>query len=164
MLLSTHRLLIRPFSTDDVTAFAEIVADPEVMRYIGDGSALSRVRAGDHVERSIQSQEKKGYSRYAVCLKESRRLIGTCGFMEFDGEIDFGWRYARRYWGMGYATEAARAVLAYARESLQIGQIVCVCFTDNVASLRVIQKLALPFDRHDTFLGRPGMRYVATLS
>ncbi len=115
------------------------------------------------MEKHILSQKENGYSRYAVCLQESQQLIGHCGFMNFEGTIDFGWRYGRPYWGKGYATEAAQAVLGYARESLSFDRIVCLCYTDNVASLGVIQKLAIPFDRHDTFLGRPAMRFIETI-
>ena len=163
MRLETQRLLIRPFRMADLAAFAEIVGDPEVMRYIGDGSPLSPTQAQEHIEKHILSQKENGYSRYAVCLQESQQLIGHCGFMDFEGTIDFGWRYGRPYWGKGYATEAAQAVLGYARESLSFDRIVCLCYTDNVASLRVIQKLAIPFDRDETFLGRPVMRFVDTI-
>ena len=160
MFLETQRLLIRPFRMADLAAFAEIVGDPDVMRYIGDGSPLSPTQAKERMEKHILSQKENGYSRYAVCLQESQQLIGQCGFMDFEGTIDIGWWYGRPYWGKGYATEAAQAVLGYARESLSF---VCLCYTDNVASLRVIQKLAIPFDRHDTFLGRPVMRFVETI-
>ncbi len=108
MRLETQRLLIRPFRMADLAAFAEIVGDPEVMRYIGDGSPWSPAQARVRIEKHILSQKENGYSRYAVSLKETQQQIGHCGFMDFEGTIDFGWWYGRPYWGKGYATEAAQ--------------------------------------------------------
>ena len=107
MFLETQRLLIRPFRMADLAAFAEIVGDPEVMRYIGDGSPMSTKQARERMEKDNLSQKENGYSRYVVCLKETQQQIGHCGFMDFEGTIDFGWRYGRPYWGKVYATEAA---------------------------------------------------------
>ena len=90
MLLETDRLHIRPFIESDVGEFALIVADPEVMRYIGDGRTYSYEEAKDFVSGDIAKQADLGYSRYAVVLKESEELIGLCGYAHFRGDLDFG--------------------------------------------------------------------------
>ena len=72
-------------------------------------------------------------------------MIGFCGFKDCDDHIDLGWRYAQRHWGNGYATEAARAVLAYGVETLRLTRIMAVSYEANVGSVRVIEKLGLEF-------------------
>lgn len=158
--IETSRLLIRPIRLDDLDKLAEIVADAKVMRYIGNGSPLDRDQTEAYIRKTMRSEEENGYSRYAVCLRDSEILIGVCGFMDFRGEVDFGWRYARAFWGKGFATEAARAVLDYGVRSIGLRRIVCQAYTENRASIRVIEKLGIPFDGPGLLNGRPTLRYV----
>jgi RimJ/RimL family protein N-acetyltransferase len=139
MRIETDRLLIRSFERADVPAYAEIVADPRVTRWIGDGEPLSFAQAEANVEDLIALDRTTGISRYAVEL--DGELIGFCGFRDLGDHIDFGWRYAHRHWGRGYATEAARAVLAHGIDELKLTRIVAVAYEANVGSVRVIEKL-----------------------
>jgi RimJ/RimL family protein N-acetyltransferase len=139
MRIHTDRLLIRSFERADIPAYAEIVADPRVMRYLGDGVPHSHEQAEAYVEELIALDRDTGVSRYAVVL--DGELIGFCGFRDLGDHIDFGWRYAHRHWGRGYATEAARAVLEHGLDELKLSGIVAVAYEANVGSVRVIQKL-----------------------
>lgn len=139
MRIDTDRLLIRSFERTDIPAYAEIVADPHVVRYIGDGEPYTLEQAEAYVEDVIERDRITGISRYAVVL--DGELIGFCGFKDMGDHIDFGWRYAHRHWGRGYATEAARAVLAYGIDELKLTGIVAVAYEANVGSVRVIEKL-----------------------
>jgi RimJ/RimL family protein N-acetyltransferase len=95
MLIQTNRLIIRSFQESDVPEYAAIVADPEVTRFLGDGSPHSYEQAAAYVHNCIRSEAKEGVARYAVILKETEELIGFCGFKKMCDYIDFGWRYAR---------------------------------------------------------------------
>lgn len=148
MHLETERLLIRSFEEADIPAYAEIVADPRVTRYLGDGRAHSHEEAAAYVRDCIALETEIGMSRYAVVLEGE--LIGFCGFKPEGEHIDFGWRYAHRHWGKGYATEAARAVLRYGLEELDLRGIVAVAYEANVASVRVIEKLGFRFTERTT--------------
>lgn len=143
MRIQTDRLLIRSFERGDIPEYAEIVADPLVMRYIGDGKPYSYEQAAAYVEDLIALDRDTGVSRYAVVL--DGELIGFCGFRDVGDSFDFGWRYALRHWGRGYATEAARAVLEYGLDTLKLSGIVAVAYEANVGSVRVIEKLGLEY-------------------
>lgn len=143
MNIQTERLLIRSFQEPDIPAYAEIVADPRVTRYLGDGRPQSYHEAARYVRDCIALEAETGMGRYAVVL--DGELIGFCGFKPDGEHIDFGWRYAQRHWGKGFATEAARAVLRYGVEELDLWGIVAVAYEANVASVRVIEKLGFRF-------------------
>ena len=141
--IETQRLVIRSFEEGDVPEYAEIVGDLRVTRYLGDGRPYSQEEATAYIRECIALESEIGFSRYAVLL--DGELIGFCGFKPDRDHIDLGWRYAHQHWGHGYATEAARAVLEYGTETLQLAPIVAVSYEDNVASVNVIQKLGFQF-------------------
>lgn len=143
MQIQTERLLIRSFREADIPAYADIVADPRVTRYLGDGRPYSFDEAAEYVRDCIELEAETGVARYAVLLEGE--LIGFCGFKPDGEHIDFGWRYAHGHWGRGYGTEAARAVLRYGVEELRLRGIVAVAYEANVASVRIIEKLGFRF-------------------
>lgn len=145
MTINTERLVIRSFEETDIPAYAEIVADPRVTRYLGDGRSHSYEEAAAYIRDCIALEVEIGFSRYAVVLEGE--LIGFCGFKPDGEHIDFGWRYAHRHWGKGYATEAARGVLRYGIEQLGLRRIIAVAYEANVASVRVIEKLGFSFSK-----------------
>jgi RimJ/RimL family protein N-acetyltransferase len=95
--------------------------------------------------------EKYGYARYAMVHKGDQRVIGFCG-LKFNSEVgmpDIGYRMLPEYWGQGFATEAALAVLEYSRDVLGVEKYFGDVVEENVASIRVLEKLGL---RHvDTY-------------
>ena len=145
MLLETDRLAIRPFRQEDLDAYSRIVADPDVMRLLT-GQPQTFDEARQYIDECIDSEKENGFSRYAVLLKSVDELIGFCGYKMIDGEIDFGWRYARRHWNNGYGTEAAGAVLKYGIEDLKLPTLVAVALPENSASIRIMQKLGMERD------------------
>ena len=161
MKLETERLLIRPFLSSDTDAYARVVADPEVMRYLG-GRAHCYEEAAQFVTGCVAMHEELGYSRYCVLLKDSQELIGFCGFDHFNGELDFGWRYARQHWGKGYGTEAAIAVLARGVEVLNFPLIVAIAYPENRGAIRIMQKIGMEFDGYGELDGKTVTRYVRT--
>ncbi len=155
MRIETQRLVVRSFEQGDIPAYAEIVADPRVTRFLGDGRPYSYGEATAYIEDCMALDSDTGISRYAVLLDDE--LIGFCGFKEATDHIDLGWRYAQRHWGNGYATEAARAVLEYGIQTLQLTRIMAISYGENVGSVRVIEKLGFQFvertsDEHGSLL------------
>ncbi len=90
----------------------------------------------------------RGLGRWACVEKESGDYLGWCGIKHLpeDGEYDLGYRFFERCWGKGYATEAARAVCAWARERLRGERVVAKAMVGNVASRRVLEKSGLHFE------------------
>jgi RimJ/RimL family protein N-acetyltransferase len=96
-----------------------------------------------------------GFGLYLVELKEAGRPIGICGLIKRDflDDVDVGFAFLPRYWGQGYAYEAASAVLTYSREVVGLKRIVAITASDNHRSARLLEKLGLRFER---MVGYPG--------
>lgn len=147
--IETERLLMRPKTLDDVEPMHAVFADPEVMRYIGNGKIASKTLADTQwrVERHMGHQERHGYSMWTLVLRETGEVIGDCGLMtEFtEPDVEVGYRLARAHWGHGYATEAARATVERAFADLPLERLIALTHPGNTASQRVLEKAG--FDR-----------------
>ena len=159
MIIETERLTIRSFRMSDIPEYAALVADPEVAKFLGDGSPHSYEQATAYIVDCTRSEAEEGFARYAVILKETRELIGFCGFKKASDCIDLGWRYARRVWGNGYATEAAVAVLDYGIDTLKLSGIVAESAVENIGSVRVIERIGMRFEAFGEVRGRKTVRY-----
>jgi RimJ/RimL family protein N-acetyltransferase len=141
--LETERLRLRMFRDDDLDAYAPIVADPEVMRYLGDGQPLDRVGAWRQMAWMVGHWALRGYGLWAVEERATGALIGRIGFIFPEGwpGFELGWVLARPYWGKGYATEGARRALAYAFGELGRDHVISLIYPANTASIRVAKRL-----------------------
>jgi RimJ/RimL family protein N-acetyltransferase len=151
IIITTSRLIIRNWNQEDINPYATIIGNPEVMRFIGDGIPKPYEESILAVNRYNTQIEEQGWARFAVALKESNSIIGFCGFDHYQGEIDFGWRLGKEYWGNGYATEAAKAVYTLGKETFKFPRMVCHAFKENKASINVIEKLGMPFEKEWMF-------------
>jgi len=153
----TPRLRIRSFRAEDLDAYAALVADAEVMRYLG--GPQTRAEAAAYLDDVLARDAATGIARYAVEQRDDGGFLGFCGFRcQLDG-TDFGWRYARMSWGRGYGTEAALEVLDHGVSVLGLCDIFAGCALENVGSLRIIERLGLPWRRYGDHDGRPDVRY-----
>ncbi|MBE4741863.1 MULTISPECIES: GNAT family N-acetyltransferase [Streptomyces] len=154
--LLTARLRLRPWRDDDLDLLAEMHADPEVMRYVGDGSVRTRDETAAWLNRIRADGEEQGHGLFAVELRETGELTGWTGtavpnfLPEVLPAVEIGWRLARRFWGHGIATEAARAVLEHAFDGVGLDRILSICNVDNTASESVMRKLGMHLDRETT--------------
>ena len=161
--LRTARLLLRQWHDDDLDALAPIYSDPEVMRYIADGSVRTRAETADHLERMRQQWDENGFGLFAAEVLTTGELAGWVGLAvpyflpEVLPTVEIGWRLGRPFWGRGLATEGARAALRFGLVDRGLDRIVSIRHVDNAASGRVMEKLGLTFDRHTTVpgTGRP---------
>ncbi|GAB3372510.1 GNAT family N-acetyltransferase [Azotobacter armeniacus] len=161
----TERMLIRPLSLDDVPSLAEILSDPEVMKHsvrgVCDEAATRRF-----IEWCLACYESHGVGPWALVEKESRALIGFCGVgPEFVGdveEINLGYRLAQRYWGAGFATEAACAALAFAFSEKAFRSVVVIVEPEHGASMRVVEKAGFCSFQNVQFYGREVRLYRMT--
>ncbi|MET0126166.1 MAG: GNAT family N-acetyltransferase [Pseudomonas caspiana] len=143
VVLQTKRMILRELSGADVPPMAQILSDPEVMRYSVRG-VLSESATAEFVDWSCQSYALHGLGPWAVVEKASGELMGFCALnrenVEGIEEVEIGYRLAPQFWGRGYATEIVRATLAYGFEHLGLGSIIAIVQPANIASVRVIQK------------------------
>jgi RimJ/RimL family protein N-acetyltransferase len=147
--LETERLWLRPFRQADLDAYAEICADPEVMRYLGHGKTQTRAEAWRAIAFFLGHWYLRGYGLWAVEDKATGSLLGRIGLYNPEGwpGIEVGWMLARSCWGRGLATEGGRAAMRYAFEELKVPHLLSVIHPDNRASIRVAEKLGLRFER-----------------
>jgi RimJ/RimL family protein N-acetyltransferase len=152
-VIETPRLLLRSFTPDDLDEFALLCADPDVMRYIGNGEPQSRERAEMRFNSLIEHWNDHGFGPFAVTTKSGAEFTGFCGlqFLDNTRDIEVGYRLAKRFWGMGFATEAAKASLRFGFEELGLDRIVAVVQPENLASCRVVEKIGLRYVRDARF-------------
>ena len=151
VIVETDRLVVRLFRHSDVNAMNRVFGDPEVMRF-GNGVQTSEwVR--NWLCRCLENyRQKSGIGPWAVIEKSSEEAIGYCGLFYFPNvcgqpETEIGYRLARSYWGRGYATETARAVLNYAFNILRLPRLISIIDPLNVRSIRVAEKLGMRYEK-----------------
>ena len=147
--LETPRLRLRHWQTSDYAAFAELNADPEVMRYFP--NPLTTDESNHLAERCKNLIAAHGWGFWAVELKQTGQFIAFVGLhaqptqFSFSPCVEIGWRFAKAYWQQGYATEAAQACLTFAFDQLQLEHVVAFTAHNNAASEKVMQRLGMQF-------------------
>ncbi len=146
----TDRLVLRGWRVGDAAPFAAINADPEVMAHIGHGRVLGRGLSDDLIARFEREWRERGFGPWAVAPRDDdAALLGFCGLTvpmflpDVLLAVEIGWRLARDAWGHGYATEAARAALAFAFEERGMREVIAIIEPENARSLRVAEKLGM---------------------
>jgi RimJ/RimL family protein N-acetyltransferase len=152
--IETERLILRRWDTaHDVDPYIEICADPEVMRYIGDGSVLSSADTIERVEQYEATWREQSFGLFALERRDTGEFIGNAGLAvpdflpEILPAVEIGWRLGRAHWGQGFATEAARAALAFAWDPVGLDRVVSVHAVGNDPSGNVMQKIGMQLDR-----------------
>ena len=150
--LQTERLMLREFEEDDWLAVHEYASDPDVVKFMTWGPNTEE-QTRDFVARQIASQREEPRNHYglAVVLKRQNRLMGSIALNVSSPANRGGWigySLARQFWGHGYATEAARAVVAFGFEQLDMHRIFATCDPENVASARVLEKIGMRREGH----------------
>lgn len=155
--LQTKRLILRPFTEADAPAFHVLVSDPVVLRYTGESPITSVEEALDILRtRPLRDYAVHGFGRMACVLQETNELIGFCGLKrleELNNEIDIGYRFVRRYWGLGLASESAAALYAHGKTELQLTRIIGLVMPENTGSVRVLEKLGMQREKAVRFPG-----------
>jgi [ribosomal protein S5]-alanine N-acetyltransferase len=154
ILFATERLIVRDWRPESDAAQAfEIYGDPEVMHFIGDGSTANSIDAvRDRLQERIESFQKlnNGTGFWAVVEAQTQQILGTILLKQLpdnDGistqDIEIGWHFRRSSWGRGYATEAARGIVAYGFDVLKLHILYAVVKPENVRSICVTQRLGM---------------------
>ena len=149
-ILETERLVLRQLSTDDAEFIIELLNQPSFLRYIGDKGVRNSEDAVRYIQTGPQaSYERFGFGLYLVELKETGASIGICGLLKRDSlpDVDVGFAFLPEFWSQGYAFESAAAVMTYGREALGLRRIVAITSPDNDASIRLLEKIGLRFER-----------------
>jgi RimJ/RimL family protein N-acetyltransferase len=148
--IETERLVIRPFDEGDLDAAYAVNSDPEARRFTG--GVVDRAESDRGLRKQIDRVSRTGLGARAVVERQSNQVIGYCGLQPFaeTAEIELFYGYATSAWGRGFATEAADALIELGFRCLDAERLVAIVLPENVASLRVLEKLG--FLRSGTYL------------
>jgi RimJ/RimL family protein N-acetyltransferase len=159
--LTTDRLVLRGWRDEDLAAYAEMTADPEVMRFMG--GVVDRAGTWREIALFVGHWELRGHGLWAV--ERDGVLIGRVGLWRPEGwpGLEVGWLLGRDAWGRGYATEAARASVEFAWNELGAAQLISLIAPENVASQRVAERLGMRTQGdHYSLRGEPLVIHVLT--
>ena len=149
IILETDRLFLREMSMDDFDALYKVLADAEIMQHYPYTFDEKRVR--DWIERNMNRYLKDGFGLWAVCLKDTGEMIGDCGLtlQNIEGEIlpEIGYHIRRDKQHNGYAKEAAKGVLEWAKENTDYPTLYSYCKYTNLPSIKTAEAIGMEFDR-----------------
>ena len=149
-ILETERLILRQLTTDDAEFIFELLNDPSWIQNIGDRNIRNLDDACAYIVNGpVASYAKNGFGLWLVELKETKESIGMCGLIRRDTleDIDIGYALLPRFWGQGYAIEAARAAKDYAKDVVGLKRLVAIVDPANEGSIRVLEKLGLRYEK-----------------
>jgi len=146
-IATTSRLTLRELTPNDAQFAFDLNSDPEVIKYTGDDAFLSVDAARTFLE-NYSDYKRNGFGRWGVVLKSTGEIIGWCGLKRDreTQEVDLGYRFFRKEWNKGYATEASIACLAIGFDQLNMERIVARANKENPSSYRVMEKLSFTFE------------------
>jgi ribosomal-protein-alanine N-acetyltransferase len=150
MIIETSRLRIRELSVEDAEFVFRLVNEPAFIANIGDKGVRTLEDARSFIsEGPWRFQEKRGYGQFLVEHKEDGDPVGICGLLFRDSLnlTDVGFAILAKHRGRGFALEAAKAVMKYGFSELRAEEIVGLTSAENTASIRVLEKLGMKFDR-----------------
>lgn len=149
-VLETERLVLSQLSVTDAGFILELLNDPAFLQFVGDKGVRTLDDAREYILTGpVDSYEQHGFGLYLTTLKGSGESAGICGLVKRETlqHADIGYGLLPEFRGQGYALEAAAAVLNYARTVLGLDRILAVTSPDNHASIRILKKLGLGFER-----------------
>ncbi|KAB7648305.1 GNAT family N-acetyltransferase [Polymorphobacter fuscus] len=160
-MITTERLILRPWCDADAAPFHAMGRDPEVMRFLGPLQTPAETDAA--IARMVASQAAHGHCFWAVERLDTAGFIGFCGLKHapdgiagLAGDIEIGWRLARPAWGQGFAREAATASLDWGFTALAIDRIIAITTAGNVRSWGLMERLGMA-RRHDLDFDHPAL-------
>lgn len=150
-VLETERLVLRRLTVDDAAFVLRLLNEPSWLRFIGDRGVRTLEDARRYIlEGPVDMYERLGFGIYATTLKEDDKApIGICGLVKRAGldDVDIGFALLPEHWGKGYASEAAAAVMDYAKGVVGLKRVVAITSLDNETSARLLGKIGLRFER-----------------
>jgi ribosomal-protein-alanine N-acetyltransferase len=152
--LQTRRLVLRPFQPSDATVAFGWFGDPVVMRFTPTGPDKSIEETEARLVSYQKHQDMHGFSKWVVVERNSGAAIGDSGLFVLQGYgwVDLGFRFARQYWDNGFATEVASAWVNAALD-IRIVELGAFVHPENLASIRVLEKIGFRAKRLQTVLG-----------
>lgn len=157
-LLLTERLRLRPLRMDDISDVFEYASNSDIATYTV-WEPHETIQDSELFVQSILNQyEREEVAAYGIEFKEERKVIGTCGFIMHDEQshkAELAYALSPKYWGRGFAIEAAKAWVKYGFEQLNLNRIEAGCHAGNISSEKVMKRLGMQYEgtlRKDMFV------------
>ena len=159
-IVETDRLLLRELNMTDAKDFYALNLNPNVVKYTGD-RAFKNISEAEIFLSNYSDYDKNGYGRWAVIAKTNGEFLGWCGLKYIHGlnETDIGFRFFENHWNKGFATESAKACLRFGFETLNLETIVGRAMAENRASIKVLEKIGLKYEKEFDFDSHKGLIY-----
>jgi ribosomal-protein-alanine N-acetyltransferase len=159
-ILETDRLLLRELNVEDSENFYRLNLNPNVVKYTGDKAFENNSEAEKFLV-NYEDYKINGFGRWAVINKSNGEFLGWCGlkYVEKLNETDIGFRFFEKHWNKGFATESAKACIKYGFEKLNLETIVGRVMAKNFASIKVLEKLGLKYEKEFDFDEHKGLIY-----
>ncbi|MGH2564657.1 MAG: GNAT family N-acetyltransferase [Ginsengibacter sp.] len=157
IIFQTPRLLLKQFTQENAPLIYKLNSDRDIVKYVHEPVLENEVQAKKILTDYILPQYKLNLGRWAIHTKAGNEFIGWCGlkYIKETGIIDLGYRLLKSAWGKGYATEAAQYTLDYGLRDLKIEVITGMAHVENIASLKVLEKIGMKFIKEDISDGQP---------
>jgi len=149
-ILETDRLVLRWLAVEDAEFIFDLLNQPSFLQFIGNKGVRTVDDARNYILTGpIASYRRFGFGLYLTELKPTQAPIGICGLLKREtlDDVDVGFAFLPQYWRQGYAFESASAVMAYGRDVLALDRIVAITSPNNEASIKVLNKIGLKFER-----------------
>jgi ribosomal-protein-alanine N-acetyltransferase len=157
--IETERARLRMFRDSDLEDLTKLFADPDVMRYLGNGEPCDRAEAQKALESISAHWERHGFGRWVLEDKQTGEFIGYGGLRSLFGTPEVVYHLAKRHWGKGLATEMARASLKFGFNERGFDRIVAIAKPPNAASIHVMEKLGMHFEMRTSYYGIEVVQY-----
>ncbi len=146
-IFETERLLFREFTMDDAGLIYDLNSDPVVTQYVHEPPTTIENAPVVLANIILPQYKKYNHGRWAVHLKNTHEFIGWCGLKRMPEHTfpDLGFRYFKKYWGNGYATEAAKKTIGYGFNTLKLPGIFAAAHVDNTGSINVLEKCGMKY-------------------
>lgn len=141
---------LRRLVADDAEFILRLVNEPSWLRFIGDKGIRTIDAARDYILKGpVESYKRFGFGLYLVELSADETPVGICGLIKRESldDVDIGFAFLPAFWGQGYALEAASAAMEEGRRDFGLQRIVAITLPDNHASIKVLEKLGMRFER-----------------
>jgi len=159
--IETERLILRPVLETDLEGMFELDSDPDVHKYLGNKPIKTKEEAKKAIDYIVKQYHERGIGRWAVVDKATKEFMGWSGLKlntkeesyhpNFSDFHDVGYRFIKRFWGKGYATESAKAAIDYAFNTMQLQTVYGITEMGNEASHNVLLKLGLIHEENYVF-------------
>ena len=166
LILATKRLQLRHFEADDLESLHALYRDPEIRKYFPEG-VLTLDETREELEWFLHGHPTRPeLGLWATIERSTGAFLGRCGLLPWDiagvPEVELAYLIDKARWGEGFATEAAEAIMQYARTTLRLERLICLITPGNHASIAVARKVGMQFEREYT--GSFGRRHIYSRS